>query len=908
MTNTKGKKVMLALLMMFLLVFTMSTAMAEEATYGFNGNRMYTVKATYDGKELEHMSVIDIYPDSPREIQVECFPTVVDSTLRLGARWDGGSWSEVKGKTTMTITIPNYPVGSAHDVNFESYINHNVDLPEGSEGRYVGNSNVLAVGFRFVEKPVTTIDVNLRDNGQVVEEGATLVKEPGDTLEIVATSNVGVKRVLYLFNGDTSNVLENYADSASFQVPNMEKGATITVSINAEATDGTKATKKTYNITRPAEEEKITITLKDNDGVNATATHDVRNGEFDHYEYSFGPVSAGGSNNLDKKQTSDTFEYTDYIQGVMFVLKVQGVTKNGVKSNIATVEHYVEKPVESITVTLKDNGNSAKATPDVKNGEFDHYTYSWDGATPQPSTSDTFNYPEQPGKHTLTVIGYTKNNVASEPATLTVTVPEKETPIDYKGDVKAEMPDGKEPSDNKDKPTEPKDGDEVKAIFDPEENFNKFEYKWDDEEFKPLPEDRKIKFPKMTPGVLYTLTIRGTLKNGKTVEKVYYFMIPKQEEKHDPDKGGELDIDPWMRRNPDAEGLLVSLRNRSDDNKANQNFYMIDEEVIYLIDYMNAGKEITDEVKIVFNVPLEFKVVDADGGQVNKEKKTITWTFPYGLVKDAEDTLVVRLKYTALSKKSYKEEMIYPQAVIYKADKAQDYSAVINCIYLDEDTEFSFTHKPYMYGDEEAPTFRPDDGIKRCEGALVLVRIFEEPYLNIKDITTKYSDIEDTYFVARQAITKATQLGIMSGYPDGTFLPNDKMTRAEFMRVIASYIEESANVKGLEVKSNKAITVYKNTEKANHWAIPYVTLLARLNMTSASSKEKDLRIDEVITRAEVAQLCNFFLFRAPAKVTMSTIMDFVDVSKTHALVEDIVEATRVEHTFTVLGNGKEKMK
>ena len=78
-------------------------------------------------------------------------------------------------------------------------------------------------------------------------------------------------------------------------------------------------------------------------------------------------------------------------------------------------------------------------------------------------------------------------------------------------------------------------------------------------------------------------------------------------------------------------------------------------------------------------------------------------------------------------------------------------------------------------------------------------------------------------------------------------------------------------------------------------------------MTAASSKERDLRIDEIITRAEVAQLCNFFLFRAPAKITMSTVMDFVDVSKTHALVEDIVEATRKEHEFMVLENGKEQM-
>ena len=252
--------------------------------------------------------------------------------------------------------------------------------------------------------------------------------------------------------------------------------------------------------------------------------------------------------------------------------------------------------------------------------------------------------------------------------------------------------------------------------------------------------------------------------------------------------------------------------------------------------------------------------------------------------------------------------MIYPQAVIYKKTKAMDYSAVINCIYLDEDTKFSDTHEPYMYGDLEAPTFRPDEGISRAEGAMVLLRIFGENYTNVKTITTKYSDIEDTYYVARQAITKATQLNIMSGYPDGSFKPNGKMTRAEFMRVIASYVAESADKKGLELKDTDALVIYKNTSNKNHWSNPYVTLLARLNMTNASSKEKDLRVDETITRAEVAQLCNFYLFRAPAKVTSSTNMQFTDVNRSHKLIGDIVEATRESHSYMVTSDGKEVIK
>ena len=79
-------------------------------------------------------------------------------------------------------------------------------------------------------------------------------------------------------------------------------------------------------------------------------------------------------------------------------------------------------------------------------------------------------------------------------------------------------------------------------------------------------------------------------------------------------------------------------------------------------------------------------------------------------------------------------------------------------------------------------------------------------------------------------------------------------------------------------------------------------------MTSVSASEKDLRLEKDITRAEVAQLCNFYLFRAPAKVNSNTKIDFTDVSRSHKLFADIIEATRDEHEFTVTEDGRERAK
>ena len=70
-------------------------------------------------------------------------------------------------------------------------------------------------------------------------------------------------------------------------------------------------------------------------------------------------------------------------------------------------------------------------------------------------------------------------------------------------------------------------------------------------------------------------------------------------------------------------------------------------------------------------------------------------------------------------------------------------------------------------------------------------------------------------------------------------------------------------------------------------------------MTPLSEENDELELDEEITRAEVAQLVNFYLLRAPANVTSKTKSGFDDVSKRHELFADIIEATREAHTFSM---------
>ena len=498
----------------------------------------------------------------------------------------------------------------------------------------------------------------------------------------------------------------------------------------------------------------------------------------------------------------------------------------------------------------------------------------------------------------------------------------QETPVDPEVTVSVDAKyDGKVLEDRSTTTTaEP--GDKIELIAKPAEEVSSIFYRWDKDDFTEVKSAKTtITIPStFAPGSTHYLylVVRRASDGKDSTQKVYKFIIPEKVDPVEPDDS-DLDILPWEKENKDLESLAIALRNDSESDKGNKNVYAIGEKVTYFVDFKNGGKNIKDEVKITLELPLDFEVVSSDGGNVDYDKGLITWTYPNGMEEEYEGTKTVVIKYKAFSKKSTDSMKIYPVATISKANKVADESAVINYIYRDEDTVITDTHEPYMYGDANATTFRPDATITRAEGALVLTRILlgQSAIDNVK-VTSVYPDLDQTYLEAQKAIIAATSYGIINGYTDGYYRPNQTMTRAEFMKIIAKFIElnaEDDGVKGLEIKNlEDSVKLYRDpvlryavngTTVSNHWAIEEVTLLVRLNMTAVSSKNKNLRLDEGITRAEVAQLVNFFLLRAPADVSSRTTTAFSDVSKKHELFADIVEATRKAHDFTITEEGTE---
>ena len=423
------------------------------------------------------------------------------------------------------------------------------------------------------------------------------------------------------------------------------------------------------------------------------------------------------------------------------------------------------------------------------------------------------------------------------------------------------------------------------------------------------------------------LSITAQASDGKWANSKSFTVVAKSSDDPTPvnpddptvdDEDDELIIEPWMKENKDLNKLAVSLRSApyDEEDRANKNIYALGEKVVYYVDYKNGGKDINKEVKITLNIPLSYTVVSADGGSYDKKAGTITWVFANGLEKEQEGTKTVVVKFTSLgNSKSLTYKRITPKAVIYQEGKKKDTSAVINLIVKDFDEEIKDEHEPYMFGDKNADTFRPDDTITRAEGALVLTRIFGISTSN-DSRTYDFPDLDETYLEARRAIRAAKAYGLIEGFPDGNYYPNKTMTIGEFMTIIARQLEIEEE-DGFEVKdADDLIKIYKDKNKIYylsdnevydaHWSVGYATLLCRLNMAPVTEKNTTLKLDNEISRAEVAQLVNFYLLRAPAAVTRSTQTKFSDVSRNHKLFADIVEATRSAHNWSLTDEGTEQ--
>lgn len=210
-----------------------------------------------------------------------------------------------------------------------------------------------------------------------------------------------------------------------------------------------------------------------------------------------------------------------------------------------------------------------------------------------------------------------------------------------------------------------------------------------------------------------------------------------------------------------------------------------------------------------------------------------------GPVKITEDTIIRAVVWT--------EGNVYSDVYEYNI-KLNGYD-----IYLKENMLKGTLFSGYPDG-----TFRPDNAITRAETATVFRNATEMYGYQVDE--NRFPDVE---MWAKNSINELAAAEVISGYPDGTFKPDNQVTRAEFVTMLMRIIDAEGEV-----------TNYTDTQ--GHWAEKYI---AKANEYGYISGYEDgsFRPDAYITRAEANVIMSkVFLFDANGTET-----PFTDVSPDH---------------------------
>jgi len=153
--------------------------------------------------------------------------------------------------------------------------------------------------------------------------------------------------------------------------------------------------------------------------------------------------------------------------------------------------------------------------------------------------------------------------------------------------------------------------------------------------------------------------------------------------------------------------------------------------------------------------------------------------------------------------------------------------------------------------------FAPDQPVTRAEFAAILVRALGLPE---EEDAVGNSDVNpDDWFAG--AVAAARQYGIVSGYADGTFRPNQSITRQEAMVMVARALK----LAGLETDlpdetAEAALGSFADGETAAQWAKSAVAAAVEHGLIKGYNGE--LRLSAQITRAETAVIVHRLLLLA----------------------------------------------
>ena len=252
-----------------------------------------------------------------------------------------------------------------------------------------------------------------------------------------------------------------------------------------------------------------------------------------------------------------------------------------------------------------------------------------------------------------------------------------------------------------------------------------------------------------------------------------------------------------------------------------------------------------------------------------------------------EDILVTAKATKASTPDKPDDRPSYPE-VIYR-DKIVEKEKIVEKIVRVGDNDEMQKEIRYMQGYNGK--FRPYDGLTRAEAAQILANALKaDGYKYDTNYDLSYTDVGNKWYT--DAIRVVTQANVFQGYSDGTFRPQSKITRAEWVATLRRFQD-------LKEASGNTMML-----RSNHWATAEVEAAYEagwLGVYQDGTAKFDA--DKPITRQEVAYVSNRAFKRVLDKVylkrSVNTLLTYKDINPSMPLYEDILCASN-----TLLTDGR----
>ncbi|MDR0862688.1 MAG: S-layer homology domain-containing protein [Oscillospiraceae bacterium] len=211
-----------------------------------------------------------------------------------------------------------------------------------------------------------------------------------------------------------------------------------------------------------------------------------------------------------------------------------------------------------------------------------------------------------------------------------------------------------------------------------------------------------------------------------------------------------------------------------------------------------------------------------------------------------------------------------------------------------KDTLETVKHIKYINGFED-DTVKPDAATTRAEVAAIFFRLIKDPTKN-NAINDTFTDVASGAWYA-QAVNYLAKLGILKGYEDGTFKPEQQITRAEFAAIASRFDDVQQGI----------ANVFTDLDDG-HWAYSYIMSAYAKGWISGYPGD-EFKPNNAITRAEVVKIVNKMLGRRLQAVSIPDELRtlYRDLSGNHWAFADMLEAS-VEHDYVRDANGNESWK